>query len=309
MKRFSVLPLLLSLLLLITGCGGKGKKVPSELLFISNEKYFKAFPDSRKRQKVVKKKLGSRLKVRKIEVKSFENIDKDVENFLKEKSSKEAKHVLFVEPFLFPIIANSSALSGYNLWLITYGIGSEPSSSLLGVFHICVPSEHIFNEVKSLVQSDFKQTKKKSVVLFEEYSGISKGFNHWWENNAKEQDMAKLIPYRQNNARDLEAAIAEIPGRTLFLFAGVNNRVINTLNQEKLKNERIVELFTRYGMNNKLVSQYVGVKYDKMLSDGLESKELKEFISSSGKTIVNFEVKSDVLAKKKSSKVKIVRRR
>lgn len=308
MKHFVILPLLF--LLLLTGCGAKGKKVSSELLFISNEKYFKAFPDSLKRQKVVKKNLGGHLKIRKIEVKSFENIDKDLENFFKEKNDKESKYIIFVEPFLFPIIANNFALSNFNLQVVTYGMGSSPSSSSLGVFHISVSSEHIFNEVKSLIQNDFKKTKKMSVVLFDEYNGISKGFNHWWENNSEEQNAAKLIPYRQNNiSKELEAAAEEIPGRTVFLFAGVNNRAINTVNREKFKNEHAVEFFTRYGMNNECVSYYVDIKYDKLLNESLKSKELKEFISSGDKNVVNFEVKTDVLKKMKSSKVKIVRRR
>lgn len=308
MKQFFILPLLL--LLLITGCSANGKKKSSELLFISNRKYFKAFPDSLKRQKVVKKNLRRRLKVREIEVKSFENVDNDLENFLKGKNEEDARYVLFVEPFLFPMIANSSALARFNLRVITYGIGGSPSSSSLGLFHICVSSEHIFNEVKSLVQNDFKKTKKAPLVLFDEYGGISKGFNRWWENNVKEQELAKLLPYRQNTvSKEIESSMEKIPGRTVFLFAGVNNRVVNTVSREKFKNEHVVEFFTRYGMNNKCVSHYVDVKYDEMLNKSLKSKELEAFISGGDKSAVNFEVKANVLKKMKSSKVKIMRHR
>lgn len=308
MKRFFIL--LLLLLLLITNCNANGKKKSFELLFLSNKKYFKAFPDSLKRQKVVKKNLGRQLKIKEIEVKSFENVDKDLESFFKGKNEKEVRYVLFVEPFLFPMIANNSALASFNLQVVTYGIGGSPSSSSLGLFHIYVSNEHIFDEVKSLVQSDLKKTKKVPVILFDEYSGISKGFNLWWENSVKEQDIAKLLPYRQNTiSKEMVSLVEEIPGRTVFLFAGVNNRAVNTVNREKFKNVHAVEFFTRYGMNNECVSHYVDIEYDKVLSEGLKSKELKEFVSIGSKNIVNFEVKTNVLKEMKSSKVKIMRHR
>ena len=75
MKRFYLLPLLF--LLLITGC--KGKTVPTELLFISNIKYFTVFPESRERQKIVQKTLGKRFKINKLEIKNFESIEKELE--------------------------------------------------------------------------------------------------------------------------------------------------------------------------------------------------------------------------------------
>lgn len=308
MKRFYLLPLLF--LLLITGCKDKGKTVPTELLFISNIKYFTVFPESRERQKIVQKTLGKRFKINKLEIKNFESIEKELEKFLKAKEDKKGRYILFAEPFIFPIITNSSTLSRFNLQVVSYGIGGTPSSSSLGLFHICISRESMFNEIKLLMDKENKKTGKPPVILFDEQNGMSKGFKSWWDNTVKEEDIAELIHYRQSSvSKDLESAMNEKPGRTIFLFAGVNNRAINMVNREKFKNKNIIEIFTRYGKNNKCVSHYIDVEYNKMLKKGLKSQELNDFILNAEKNVINFEIKDFSFKKEKSKEINIVRRK
>lgn len=308
MRQFFLV--LLLFLLLVTGCKKKDKIVPTELLFISNKKYFNAFPDSLQRQKIAKKNFKKGLKVSTFEIKNFEGVERDLEAFFKSKNNKECRYILFVEPFLFPMIINSSILSKFDLRVVSYGLGGKPSSSTLGLFHIYVSQEKIFEEIKSLVLADFKRTKKKPVILSDEQNGLSKGFKSWWENNVKEQDVVEILTYKQSSAsKDLENAITENPNRTVFLFAGINNRSINMVKREKIKNKRIVELFTGYGLGNECISHYIDADYGKMLKSGLKAKELDDFILSSDKNVINFESKEIVLKKKVSKKKKIVRRK
>ena len=310
MRQFFLVPLLF--LLLVTGCKKKDKTVPTELLFISNKKYFNAFPDSLERQKFVKKNFKKGFKVETFEIKNFEGIERELESFFKSKNNKECRYILFVEPFLFPMIINSSILSKFDLRVVSYGLGGKPSSSTLGLFHIYVSQEKIFEEIKALLLSDFKRTKKKSVILCDEQNGLSKGFKSWWENNVKEkeQDIVDILTYKQSSvSKDLENAITEIPDRTMFLFAGINNRSINMIKREKIKNKRIIELFTRYGVGNECVSHYIDADYEKMLKSGLKAKELDDFILSTEKNVVNFESEENLLKKKTNKKIRIVRRK
>ncbi len=308
MKHFFFLPLLF--VLIVTGCKDKGKTIPTQLLLISNVKYFKAFPDGLERMKIVKKSLKGRFKINTLEIKNFENTERELENFLKTKENEKTRFVVFVEPFLFPLITNSSALSKFDLKVISYGIGGSPSSSLSGLFHVCISQEHLFKKIKFLLEEDFRKTKKVPVILYDEQNGYSKGFSAWWNDNVKEAEFAKLLSYRQSSvSKDLIQALEDEKNRTFFLFAGVNNRAINTVNREIFKNKHIVEIFTRYGMNNQCVSHYIEVEYNKLLKYGLKSKELKDFILTTDKNVVNLEMQEIFLKKKKSKEVKIVRHR
>jgi hypothetical protein len=309
MRHFFFLPLLF--VLVITGCKDKGKTVPTQLLVISNAKYFKAFPDGLERLKIVKKSLKGRFKISTLEMKNFENTEKELESFLKAKENEKKRFIVFVEPFLFPLIANSSSLSKFDLQVVSYGIGGNPSSSLSGLFHICISREYLFEQIKSLLEQDFKKNKKVPVILYDEQNGYSKGFSAWWNDNVKEDaEFAKLISYRQSSvSKDLTQALEEDDGRTFFLFAGVNNRAINTVNRDKFKNKHVVEIFTRYGMNNKCVSHYIEAEYNKLLKQGLKSEELKNFILTTDKKVVNLEMQVDFFKKKKNKEVKIVRHR
>ena len=156
MKHFFFLPLLF--VLIVTGCKDKGKTIPTQLLLISNVKYFKAFPDGLERMKIVKKSLKGRFKINTLEIKNFENTERELENFLKTKENEKTRFVVFVEPFLFPLITNSSALSKFDLKVISYGIGGSPSSSLSGLFHVCISQEHLFKKIKFLLEEDFRKT-------------------------------------------------------------------------------------------------------------------------------------------------------
>jgi hypothetical protein len=81
------------------------------------------------------------------------------------------------------------------------------------------------------------------------------------------------------------------------------------IKREKIKNKRIIELFTRYGVGNECVSHYIDADYEKMLKSGLKAKELDDFILSTEKNVVNFESEENLLKKKTNKKIRIVRRK
>lgn len=296
---------------LFVNCSGPKKN--ADLVIVNNKAYSALFPEENKVTQVVEKELKNKFSIVKINAVNFEGLETKFREYFSEKNDS----TFFLPSFLSPLVTNwGSDLSQQNFGLITYGIGKEIVLSDLSVFHILIPRELVFERLMQQIRKCSKG-RKKALVWLDNHSGISADFYPYWEKNRDitMEDQVTILFYKPNTENEeLEELLSSAAGREIreiFLFAGINNRVVNTVDQKLWKNKKVTEILTRYGMANRNVHFYWSLDYEFALRAGLRSQEILPFIhrEKGNKVVVNYAIEDENCIRiTKSHKVSVIKR-
>ncbi|HBD96255.1 MAG TPA: hypothetical protein DC057_18950, partial [Spirochaetia bacterium] len=187
-----------------------------------------------------------------------------------------------------------------NVFVISYGMNNSILNSKIPLFNISCESDLINSKI---LESIRRNTNANAVsILLVEQSSVLKDFITI--NDVENKDNYHFITISSNSDSSIiNVVMKEKPVRNIVLYAGINNRVINAIENSGLKSMQITEVMTNYGKLNSIIDYRIYPDYSKLIKEGLQSKEFKITRNSVEKdTFYNFKSINKEIFKKIKNK-------
>lgn len=262
------------------------KPKKGEVVFIENKTFSTLNSEYGDVSSIAQNILRKKHKITKIKVNNFENLSNDLTKIFQVKKNV----ILFVEPFIAPLVIHWGEDKSITCKIVTYGFKGDISNSDFPVFNISGDEKILFDSVKSFITNNTRKNKE-TVVFIESGNSVSSGLDKTLNNI---EGVKILSLYQNNEISQFKSAIENKKIKNIVLFSGIGNRVINTIDEKMLYHKKILEVVTEYGRINKLIGTHLSIDYSKIVKEGLTSPEFESFCITefNKKTIVNYKSKS-----------------
>lgn len=270
MRYFAVIALLL-----LFSCSVSEKK---NFSYIHNDMYTAVKPDAARVSEYAAsffKKHG--FHINKIKVDSYIKVTDE----LRKNFEVNPDIVLFLEPFLAPLAVNwSGAMVGPGSYAVTYGPYSSIVKSKIPIFNISWDVNLLYSKIHQILKTRIRENRK-ALVLIDKNNNMEAYLKTL--KNVQLDNFIFSVLDTGSSAEQIQELIDSHKIAYIVLFAGLHNRIVNTLDDRIRNGVNFIEVETSYIQKNERIMRKIDINYIELIKMGLNSAEFTQFGKDLGK--------------------------